>query len=68
MESCLSQVETKSIELWHHRLGHLSHSSLAKMKKGGMVSGMELPNVDLSKHIGCDGVCDACMSGKQSFV
>lgn len=27
---------------------------------------MSLPSVDLAKHAGCNGVRDACMSGKQS--
>jgi GAG-pre-integrase domain len=58
-EACISQVQHSSVDLWHQRLGHLSPTNMEKMKSELMVTGMTLPNVDLSKHIGSCGTCDA---------
>ena len=65
-ESCITQVQKMSVDLWHQRLGHLSPSNMARMQKEEMVSGMTLPSTDLSKYIGTCGKCDACLSGKQA--
>lgn len=48
------------------KIGHLSPSSVSKMKKGNIVAGMSLPNVEFAKYVGGNGVCDACIFGKQS--
>lgn len=65
-ESCLTQVESDKVNLWHQRLGHLSPTNMEKMKKENMVTGMTLPHADLSKHVGDNGKCSACLTGKQT--
>ena len=44
--------------LWHRRFGHLGEKSLHKLKKDGLVRGL---NYDVSKEI---DFCEACVCGK----
>jgi ribosomal protein L12E/L44/L45/RPP1/RPP2 len=46
-------------KLWHHRMGHLSVSSLKKIKDGSAVVGSEAIVVHNDEH-----VCDGCALGK----
>jgi hypothetical protein len=45
-----------SVDVWHRRLGHLGHQSLARL-----VFDFSLPCTHKSTHI---GVCDACQRGR----
>lgn len=65
--SCLTQVDNSKVDLWHQRLGHLPAATIASVKKEGMMTGMSLSSVDLSKHVGCDGGCQSMSFKKANF-
>jgi histone deacetylase 1/2 len=66
-ESCATQLgNSVEVDRWHQRLAHLSPYNMGRMRREGMVTGMDLPPSDLSKLVGIDGVCDACLSGKMT--
>ncbi|KAJ1700212.1 hypothetical protein LUZ63_008724 [Rhynchospora breviuscula] len=58
-EQCFSAIATGSW-LWHRRLGHVSIDSLKKLVKSNLVRGLPSHKLDL------DGLCEACMKGKQT--
>jgi hypothetical protein len=66
VKSCLTQVESQTVDMWHQRFGHLSSHNLERLRRDNMVEGLKLPSGDLSKCIGNNGTCDACMSGRQT--
>jgi len=42
-ESCITQVQSKSVDLWHQRLCHLSPSEHGKNERGGYGNRNEFP-------------------------
>ncbi|CAA7027704.1 unnamed protein product [Microthlaspi erraticum] len=60
-EGCFQVTEEKMEDLWHKRLGHLSHSGMQSLVEKKMVNG--LPQLS---HNGDGGLCDICMRGKQN--
>ena len=58
-EICLN-VDLDDKWLWHRKLGHISMSTLSKLKTKRLVKG--LPNIKFEK----DMLCDACAKGKQT--
>lgn len=60
-EGCLQVTEEKVEDLWHKRLGHLSHVRMQSLVEKIMVNGLS----ELS-HNEAGGVCDLCMRGKQN--
>lgn len=61
-----SQVEKDMVDIWHQRFCHLSAHNLQRLCREELVEGLKLPSGDLSKCIGHQGTCDACMHGKQT--
>ncbi|KAJ4805895.1 Pol [Rhynchospora pubera] len=58
-EQCFSAIATGSW-LWHRRLGHVSLDSIKKLVKLKLVRGLPSHKLDLN------GLCEACMKGKQT--
>jgi len=56
-----TNVSKASLEVWHRRLGHLSHSTVQQMLSKGMVTGMEFTDKLLPT-----GPCEPCLKGKQT--
>ena len=50
--------EYQSLQLWHHRLGHLNFDMIQKMTKSGAVTGLYLTNQEHPT------LCSACQFGK----
>ena len=59
---CLASISHDDTWLWHRRLGHASMSIISKLLKHDLVDGLPKVNVNVN------GVCDACMKGKQTRV
>ncbi|GKV48955.1 hypothetical protein SLEP1_g55729 [Rubroshorea leprosula] len=59
---CLASITHDDTWLWHERLGNASMSVISKLLKHNLVDGLPKVNVNI------DGVCDACMKGKQTRV
>jgi hypothetical protein len=56
--------EYQTLQLWHHRLGHLHFDMIKKMAQSGVVTGLHLTTQSPSE------LCSACQFGKmkrQSF-
>ena len=51
-------VQTDSLRVWHERLGHINVKTLQEMVKKGLVSEVNMSNVDKF-------LCEACLYGKQ---
>ena len=61
-----AKTETTSkadMKTWHHRLGHISISSVLQMVRKGLVKGMALTKDEKSK---TDQPCKPCLHGKQT--
>jgi len=56
-----TNVSKASLEVWHRRLGHLSHSTVQQMLSKGMVTGMEFTDKPLPTR-----PCELCLKGKQT--
>ena len=56
------QQQQSAAQLWHRRLGHLSHTSMAQLT--GMVKGMNISSQQAAA-LG-EGWCAECLSSKQS--
>jgi hypothetical protein len=61
-----TKVDIDLVDIWHQRFGHLSAQNLQRLSREKMVEGLKLPSGDLSKCIGHQGTCDACMHGRQT--
>ena len=61
-----SEVHAVDVNLWHRRFGHLSSSTLSRMRKTECTDGVKLPQGDLSSMIGNQGYCDVCLSAKMT--
>lgn len=60
-KSCLHVTEEKEDDLWHKRLGHLSHRGIQALGKKKMVT--DLLELDRER---AEIVCEVCMKGKQN--
>ncbi|GKU88737.1 hypothetical protein SLEP1_g2966 [Rubroshorea leprosula] len=58
----LASISHDDTWLWHRRLGHASMNVISKLSRHDLVDGLLKVNVNI------DGVCDACMKGKQTRV
>jgi GAG-pre-integrase domain len=56
---------TESAVLWHRRLGHTGFSSLAKMAKQGLVTGLPVNAADF-KAAAAGPVCSPCVLAKHA--
>ena len=59
-----AKEEHQTLQLWHHRLGHLNFDMIKKMAQNGVVTGLHLTTQTTSE------LCSACQFGKmkrQSF-
>ena len=65
-ESNHSQADSDLVNMWHQRFCHLSAQNLQRLIRENMVEGLKLPSGDLTKCIGHQGTCDACMHGRQT--
>ena len=61
-----TKVDVDLVNIWHQRFGHLSAQNLQRLSREKMVEGLKLPSGDLSKCIGHQGTCDACLHGRQT--
>jgi hypothetical protein len=61
-QAFIGQVD-ESLVLWHKRFGHMGHSSIVKMMKGGLVNGLDIHADELS---GRNQFCDSCVVGKHT--
>jgi hypothetical protein len=59
-EQTINIKEKEEQTLWHNRLGHISVSSMKKLKDANAVDGIEVVKMSLLK----DSVCEACQLGK----
>lgn len=60
-EKCFQVSEGKTEELWHKRLGHLSHKGMQELAEKEMVLGLTPFKMSERKSL-----CDVCMKGKQN--
>ena len=65
-EPLVTEAHAVDVNLWHRRLGHLSSSSLSRMRRTECTDGVNLPHGDLSQMIGDHGYCDVCLSAKMT--
>ena len=56
----VAAVKEEGVDLWHRRLGHVSHKTLQEMAKNGTVTGMKLSAEEEPKF------CEACIEGKMT--
>ncbi|GAX80554.1 hypothetical protein CEUSTIGMA_g7991.t1 [Chlamydomonas eustigma] len=67
-QRALKAMHQETAELWHHKYGHLSYSSLAQLVKKDMVTGINLSKEETAR-LDTDEfrrkVCSGCIAGKQ---
>lgn len=56
-----SRKQTNSLEIWHHRLGHLNYNDVISLEKRNLASGINLNNRSIP-----DDLCPGCKFGKMS--
>ncbi len=56
--SFLSRTVTETVNIWHHRLGHVNNAVIKKMDAAGVVDGLQLTRS------GDDTICEGCIYGK----
>lgn len=54
---------SQSLELWHHRFGHLGNDNLVKLVRKDMVQGMPVGINYINRE---QFLCESCVSGKQT--
>ena len=55
----LSTTTAQPLNIWHQRLGHVSHAKIKEMEKANMVDGLAISPHDV------DPFCEGCIYGKQ---
>jgi transposase InsO family protein len=57
--------DPESAELWHQRLGHMTHQNLAYLVKHGLIHGVQLPADTFSHHKSSKN-CSVCVMAKHA--